>query len=212
MKYSWLKSFFFSSLSGVNHLSSSKWGIQAVGHPCVLTAEAQTAVFFSLPPSVASYERVLCSCSQLSWEIIIMAFIYLHQLFWSVDVRGNDRGRGRARAEEKWLVAWRQVVTVRPSLPSPSSPSPRRLHSRYIPLFLRMPGMPPVFLCSNYCLCKKNKTKKRKLCQRAEIVLMRGPAAFASVIWWISLGTHKTRRTRGLAATSKPPGVAVCYY
>lgn len=59
---------------------------------------------------------------------------------------------------------------------------------------------------------KKKKEGEKKLCQRAEIVLMRGLAAFASVIWWISLGTHKTRRTRGLAATSKPPGVAVCYY
>ena len=63
-------------------------------------------------------------------------------------------------------------------------------------LFLRVPGMPPIFLCSNYCLSK--------LCQRAEIVLMRGPAGFASVIWWVSLGTHKTRHTRAYVTTLEP--------
>lgn len=49
-------------------------------------------------------------------------------------------------------------------------------------------------------------TALAKLCQRAEIVLMRGPAAFASVIWWVSLGTHKTRHTRGYVTTSEPRG------
>ena len=65
-------------------------------------------------------------------------------------------------------------------------------------LFLDVPGMPPVFLCSNY--------SSSKLCQRAEIVLIRGPPAFASVIWWVSLGTRKTRLTIVYVATSEPRG------
>lgn len=86
--------FCFSSFGGVNQLSS-KWGIQAVGQPCVLTAEAQTAVFFSF-----SYERVLCSCSQLSWEIIIMAFYLSSPIPWSVDAEEATKGGSRESTSE----------------------------------------------------------------------------------------------------------------
>lgn len=174
--------FFFSSFGGVNQLSS-KWGIQAVGQPCVLTAEAQTAGVFFLFRMNACYAVVPSSHGKSSSWL----FIYLHQ---SLDLWTQRRRQreGAERAQAKWLVARRWAVTVRPPLSL----------SRPISLFPRMPGMPPVFPCSNYCL--------RKLCQRAEIVLMRGPAAFASVIWWISLGTHKTRHTRGYVATSEPRG------
>lgn len=125
-----------------------------------------------------------------------MAFTYVRQSFDLWMYGGNDRGRVQGRGQEKWLVAFRWVVTVHPLLSL--ALSPLFLHSRPIALFLHMPGMPPIFLCSNYCLFK--------LCQRAEIVLMKGPAAFASVIWWFSLGTHKTRHTRGYVATSEPRG------
>lgn len=152
--------------------------------------------------AVASYERVLCSCSQLSWEIIIMAFYLSSPILWSVDVELTTKG-GSGESARKMASGPKTSCCCPSSLSlSVSRPFSLCLDSicSFFPisLFLHMPGMPPIFLCSNYCL--------RKLCQRAEIVLMRGPAAFASVIWWISLGTHKTRHTRGYVATSEPRG------
>lgn len=156
--------------------------------------------------AVASYEHVLCSCSQLSWEIIIMAFYLSSPILWSVAAELTTKGGSRESVRKNGLwpkdeLSLSTLLSLSVSL-SVSLPISLRLDSicSFFPIspFLHMPGMPPIFPCSNYCL--------RKLCQRAEIVLMRGPAAFASVIWWISLGTHKTRHTRGYVATSEPRG------
>lgn len=107
--------------------------------------------------------------------------------------RGSDGGR--EQGEQKKNGLW---PTDELSLSTILSLCPLFLLLCSVSLLLRVPGMPPIFLCSNYCLSK--------LCQRAEIVLMRGPAVFASVIWWVSLGTYKTRHTRGYVATSEPRG------
>lgn len=121
-------------------------------------------------------------------------FYLCSPILWSVDVEETTMGGSR---ESKSKMACGPLMSCHCP---PSSFSPLFLRFFFCPvcLFLRVPGMPPIFLCSNYCLTK--------LCQRAEIVLMRGPAAFASVIWWVSLGTHKTRHTRGYVATSEPRG------
>lgn len=125
-------------------------------------------------------------------------FYLCSPILWSADVEETTEGGS-------WESIRKMACGPLMSCHCPPSPlffsfslSLLFLHFCPVSLFLCVPGMPPIFLCSNYCLSK--------LCQRAEIVLMRGPAAFASVIWWVSLGTHKTRHTRGYVATSEPRG------
>lgn len=185
MNYTWLGLFFFLLFFFVFQVRQSD--SQPTGRADSISKGSCFAV--------ASHERVLCSCSQLSWEIITWVFLNFFYLwspiFWSVDVDAATKGWEQREQKEKWLVAYWWAVHP-----------PLTLSCFFIfcpvSLFHRMPGMPPIFLCSNYCLCK--------LCQRAEIVLIRGPAAFASVIWWVSLGTRKTRLSRGYMATSEPQG------
>lgn len=83
--------------------------------------------------------------------------------------RGSSKGR-----EQKENVLWPVDELSLSTLFLPSSFSSFLFLPPLVLPFLRVPGMPPIFFCSNYCFSK--------LCQRAEIVLMRGPAAFASVI------------------------------
>lgn len=182
MKYSWLKSLFFLPLLVVwTSWVASEAFRQLANRACWQQKHRQLGFFFFF---------VWTRAMQLFPALMGnhhhgFLFIFTNPLICGR--RGGDKGR--EQREHKRNGLWPEDELSLSALLSLSRP---------ISLFPRMPGMPPVFPCSNYCL--------RKLCQRAEIVLMRGPAAFASVIWWISLGTHKTRHTRGYVATSEPRG------
>lgn len=79
---------------------------------------------------VASYERVLCSCSQLPWEIIIRAFLFMSTDPLIRGYRGNDKGRERGERKKNglWPTELSWAVTVHPPLSFSLSLAPLFLH------------------------------------------------------------------------------------